>query len=546
MAIRLLLLASIVQGRLAASKNFIFFQPDEMRAESLGCYGHPVSKTPNFDKFAAEGTRFDQAHVSYTVCSQSRASFATGWPTHVAGHRSLWALLQEWEPNMFKYFKQEGYTVKWWGKNDMLAEAAWNSSVTSAESIGAKGNDGANAFKFGEPGYMSFLSDALPYPVNESQDYSNVLAAIEFLQTKPTEPFVIYLPLSKPHPPYSAPEPFYSLINASELPALKTKGAGKPDYHALIRQYRELEKPVAGYASLDAFFRKLHAVYLGSISFSDHLFGLLMAAVEENGFEDSTTVAVWADHGDYAGDYGLVEKWPSGLEDVLTRVPLIVRTPGGSKGHVVKEPVQLFDIVPTFLEVANISSTHVHFGKSLVSQLQGSAGDANRVVFAEGGYATFEKRDNEGDESHGFNPNTSDKSQIYYPKALQQHEHPESVMRAVSARSMTHKLVLRSDPSTGDHCSELYDLQADPSELHNLYGNMTHSAIQAELTSKILTWFLHTSDVTPWSFDKRGLTKWPPQSSLSNRGPMIGGARGPHDFAEHSPPAYGPHITYHI
>ena len=52
-----------------------------------------------------------------------------------------------------------------------------------------------------------------------------------------------------------------------------------------------------------------------------------MAALEESGLSASTTVAVWSDHGDYAGDYGLVEKWPSGLEDVLTRVPLIIRTP---------------------------------------------------------------------------------------------------------------------------------------------------------------------------------------------------------------------------
>ena len=68
-------------------QNFIFFQPDEMRAESLGCYGHPTSKTPNFDAFAASGTRFDQAHVSYTVCSQSRVAFMTGWP--VAGALAL-------------------------------------------------------------------------------------------------------------------------------------------------------------------------------------------------------------------------------------------------------------------------------------------------------------------------------------------------------------------------------------------------------------------------------------------------------------------------
>ena len=85
-----------------ASPNFIFFQPDEMRAESLGCYGHPTVKTPNFDAFAATGTRFDQAHVSYTVCTQSRVAFVTGWPTHVRGHRSLWALLHDYEPNLFK------------------------------------------------------------------------------------------------------------------------------------------------------------------------------------------------------------------------------------------------------------------------------------------------------------------------------------------------------------------------------------------------------------------------------------------------------------
>jgi hypothetical protein len=63
--------------------------------------------------------------------------------------------------------------------------------------------------------------------------------------------------------------------------------------------------------------------------------------VDDAKIRDITTVAVWADHGDYAGDYGLVEKWPSGLEDVLTRVPLLVRSPGGARGHVVTSPVQV-------------------------------------------------------------------------------------------------------------------------------------------------------------------------------------------------------------
>jgi choline-sulfatase len=303
-----------------------------MRAESLGCYGHNVSKTPNFDKFAEEGTRFEQAHVSYTVCSQSRVSFMTAWPTHVRGHRTLWSLLHEWEPNLLKYLKSDNYTVMWWGKNDLLAEDSFNSSVTSARSMGG-GNYGPSPYKLEDPEYYSFLNS--PHKGNKTTDYNNVYEAIKFLNSDESKkPFMIFLPLSIPHPPYSCPEPWYSSINPDDLPdlrAIPTEENAKPDYHALIREYRNL-------TSLDEkFFRKLHAVYLGSISYTDFLFGMLMASVDENNLRESTTVAVFSDHGDYAGDYGLVEKWPSGLEDVLTRVPLLVRTPGGKKGHVVKE-----------------------------------------------------------------------------------------------------------------------------------------------------------------------------------------------------------------
>jgi arylsulfatase A-like enzyme len=111
------------------NKNFIFYQPDEMRAESLGCYGNKITKTPNFDAFAKTATRFQQAHVSYTVCTQSRVAFMTGWPTHVRGHRTLWSLLHDWEPNLLKYFKELNYTVLWHGKNDLLAYDSPTQSV---------------------------------------------------------------------------------------------------------------------------------------------------------------------------------------------------------------------------------------------------------------------------------------------------------------------------------------------------------------------------------------------------------------------------------
>jgi choline-sulfatase len=497
--------------------NFIFFQPDEMRAESLGCYGHPTSRTPNFDAFAASATRFDQAHVSYTVCSQSRVAFMTGWPTHVRGHRTLWSLLHDAEPNLLKYLKRANYTVHWWGKNDLLAPDAFNASVTTASSH-AGGNWGPNAFEFGEEGYYSFQSK--PWPGKDPKnttDAKNVEAAINFLLSPESSaaPFMIFLPLTLPHPPYSCPEPHYSSIDPDTLPPLRPQGTAKPDYHALIRQYRNLT------GLDDKFFRRLHATYLGCISYSDFLFGLLDAALKASGHADSTATFIFADHGDYAGDYGLVEKWPSGLEDVLTRVPLLVRMPGGVVGHVVKEPVQIFDIVPTVLELAQINATHVHFGQSLVKALGGAAGGRS-AVFAEGGYGTFEPRDFEGNPATG---GIGGPKGIYYPKLLQQQQEPLSVCRALSVRTATHKLVLRTDPLDDDHHSELYDLAADERELNNVYGDLAYAAITAELRQKLTTWLMQTSDVTPWAIDPRG-----------GGMPYPKGRAWPDDIGEDTPP----------
>ncbi|GMH95835.1 hypothetical protein TL16_g13242 [Triparma laevis f. inornata] len=420
----LLLLLPLLTPTLAA-KNFIFFQPDEMRAESVGAYNNTFTKTPNFDKFANQGTRFNQAHTSHTVCSQSRVAFVTGWPTHVAGHRSLWSLLHSTEPNLFKYFKKYDYQVHWWGKNDMMADDSWNTSVTTAREM--KGiNNGPNTYNLEDPEYYSMLTDPTQGSVNQTQDYNNVFEAINFLKSYNSDtddPFFIFLPLLNPHPPYSVPEPFYSLIDPETINPLRpTDNDGShPDYHSLIRQYRNL-------TSLDdAFWKKLHAVYLGSIAFSDFLFGELMTALDDTGLADDTVVTVFSDHGDYAGDYGLVEKWPSGLEDVLTRVPLIIRAPGGVANNVHEEQVQLFDIVPTMLEFAGIEAQHIHFGVSLHDNvMKGEAGDPDRAVFAEGGYGTNEPRDFEGDSSNGGIPAIDTD---YYPKVLQEQEHPLSVCR---------------------------------------------------------------------------------------------------------------------
>ena len=80
-------------------------------------------------------------------------------------------------------------------------------------------------------------------------------------------------------------------------------------------------------------FRKLRAVYLGMISYVDHMLGRLLDALDETGLAKETAVFFFSDHGEWAGDYGLIEKWHAGLDDCLTRIPMIVRTPGCVTGN---------------------------------------------------------------------------------------------------------------------------------------------------------------------------------------------------------------------
>lgn len=478
--------------------NFIIFNPDEMRAESVGCYGNPVARTPNLDRLAAEGTRFDQCFVQHTVCTPSRCSFTTGWYPHVRGHRTLWNMLRPDEPNLLKYLKEDGYDVHWGGKNDLLAPEGFAESVTDYR-LGQRSTrfrrtqgHGEPPYSLDDPRYYTFLYEPVEDGIESLNDFRNVDGAVQLLRSRPREPFMIYLPLSFPHCPYHAPEPFHHLIDPATLPPLRPADLpGKPDFYRLIRQTRRLDQ-------LDeAFFRQLQAVYLGMIATSDALLGMLLDTLEETGLAENTAVLAFSDHGDWAGDYGLVEKWPSALDDVLTRVPFLARIPGGARGHVVREPVEMFDVMATTLELAGIEARHTHFACSQVAQLRGAAGDPARAVFAEGGYDPHEAHAFEGRTTGGAG--FRDPSHIYYPKGRLQQDVPESVCRCTMIRTATHKLVRRP---LG--VSELYDLVADPRELRNVFGQPEYAAVQRELEARMLDWYVHTSDVVPVEEHPRG------------------------------------------
>ena len=472
--------------------NFVFFQPDEMRAESLGCYGHPLIKTPNYDQLAAEGVRFDQCFVQNAQCVPSRASMMTGLYPHCMGHRSNWHLIRRHEPHLFRYLYEAGYDIRWFGKNDMLSQ---DNLDCIAEYYEPEGPPRINRFKLADPEYYSFAAEPFDCPREELADYVKVRAGVDYLAGRQADdpPFFLFLPLLQPHPSYTTHRDFYEMYQASDVPDLRPADlSGKPDYYRLIRQYRRLDQIPP------SFLRELNAVYLGMISYTDWLLGELLDAIQANGLADNTVVVVSSDHGDWAGDFGLVEKWPSDCSDPILRVPLIVKTPDCKQGHVVTGPVEMFDLMASVMELANLETNHVHFARSFKTMLHGEPEDQERFVFAEGGYDVEEPHAFEGKWSLTNPPIEGN----YYPKGRQQQEVPESVCRATMIRNLDYKLVRRSK---GQH--ELYDLKNDPRELNNRVDDPEMASVRAKLEHEMLDWYLRTSDTVPRDVDRRGFKK---------------------------------------
>ena len=192
------------------------------------------------------------------------------------------------------------------------------------------------------------------------------------------------------------------------------------------------------------------------------------------------------------------EKWPSGLEDCLTHVPMIVRIPGGVPGVVAPEMVEAFDIVQTCLELAGMRASHTHFSRSLLPQVMGNGGDPERVAFTEAGYNTYEPQ--------AFEPLIAG---LYGPKTRLQNEHPETITRAASVRSATHKLMVRPNGQ-----SELYDCARDPDMRQNRFGESSVAAVQGALQARLLHWYVNTSGIAPMDKDGRDTPPYYPTPSF--------------------------------
>jgi arylsulfatase A-like enzyme len=483
--------------------NIVIFLPDQFRADALAHLGNPASKTPHLDAVVKDGVSFTSAFAQNPVCTPSRCSFMTGWYPHVAGHRTMVHMLREHEPVLLRTLKEHGYFVWWGGKNDLVpGQRGYDlhcDAKYTPEGVNLRPNLHEDMSWRGPPGsdeYYSFYAGKIDKEGEEAyrnEDVARVEAACDFIRKPPAgKPFVVYLPLSNPHPPYGVEEPFYSSIDRARVPERIPAPEGWKGKPSMLKGIWE-EQGLKGWT--EERWTELRATYLGMCARTDHQFGMVMQALRDADLYDDTAVFFFSDHGDFTGDYGLVEKTQNTFEDVLTRVPFLIKPPRGVPvaPRVSGALVELTDFPATVEALTGIGPFHTHFGRSLLPVIAGTTDEHRDAVFCEGGRRHGETHCMERESHFGRSPEG-----LYSPRGkFQRAEGPEHT-KAVMVRTKRFKYVRRLYES-----DELYDLESDPGELHNRIDDPALGGVLAELKERMLTFFLETGDAVPWDLDRR-------------------------------------------
>ncbi len=288
--------------------NVVIFMADQLRADAIGASGNAVVRTPNVDALASRGTRFSQAFVQHSACSQSRISSMTGWYPHVAGHRTLDNLLKPWEPNLLATLRDAGYHVVWPGlRGDTFAPGVTAASTDffgyrTRPDLGAVAAHHEARYPPGHRLRHAFYLGCVDGGVDF--DEATVRTAIELLEEGLPEPFLLYVPLFAPHPPFAVEEPWFSLHDRRDMPAPVGPGRGKARFLDELRSRGGLE------ALADTDWAEIKATYYGMVARLDDQLGRLLVALDRAGCGARTITWFTTDHGEYLGDFGVVEKWP--------------------------------------------------------------------------------------------------------------------------------------------------------------------------------------------------------------------------------------------
>lgn len=492
---------------MAATKKppIIIFNPDEMRWDTMGHMGNPAASTPALDRFAEkEAVSFANAYCQNPVCVPSRCSFFTGLYPHTTGHRTMGYLLHPQETSLLKELKEAGYYVWANARNDLVAgqiPGLIESHVTElyygGNAVPAPGPVNPHPQgKPGDPQFYSFCNGELETDArgrNYTADDEDVDAAIDrILHPVDDRPLCLFVGTLYPHPPYNIEGEFLRRIDPARLPPRITPSStcGKARMLERLRTYQNTG------AMTETQWDELRAVYLAMCSKVDEQFRRLCDALKQAGIYEEAAIFFLSDHGDYAGDYGVVEKAQNCFEDKLVRVPLLIKPPKGRAVDpgVTQSMAELVDFYATVLDYAGVPSSHSHFGRSLAPVVADRTVTLRDAVFCEGGRLASESHCSESADPQVEN---AFRFSIMWPRYAAQFDdaaHGKGTMIRTEGWKYIHR--------AGGDC-ELYDLAADPEERCNCAQNPELAPLIRQLQLRMLDWYQETCDVVPFQRDQR-------------------------------------------
>ncbi|MHB8971390.1 MAG: sulfatase [Pirellulaceae bacterium] len=467
--------------------NVLFIAVDDLNTR-IGCYGDPLARTPNLDRLAQHGVRFERAYCQFPVCNPSRVSLLLGryptttetidfaypallgpdWvtlPQHFRNHaydvRLLGKifhfdrdLMKSWFPEPFpgeEYPPDWSAGEKWVRKSQqehqrMLADLTrWEPyrTLTPPPNNWVKSlRTSANVFG-PVPNAAEQDAAAQPRAYEWTADVRNTRDAVELLTryAASDKPFFLGVGLYKPHVPLVVPQRFFDLFPPEKMPLpidfapLPTAGDAVPRYALRYNLDLFFEQPVTPAEAKQAI-----AAYYACVSFMDEKLGTLLDTLEQLRLTDNTVIVLWGDHGWHLGEKGM---WAKGtLFDVSARAPLLIVDPRKkTAGQSCPRTVEFVDIYPTLVELCGLSVPPGLEGHSLVPLLDDPAAAWDRPAF------TVVARED------------------------------------WLARSVRTERWCYIEWDEGHRGVELYDLQADPREQNNLASEPSLAATVAELSA---------------------------------------------------------------
>lgn len=421
----------------ARRPNILFLMADQMQGRVLAPE-HPC-QTPVFDQLAARGVRVTRAYTPNPVCSPARASLMTGLLPHSHGVLQVThcvdddqCVLRTEKRHWAQCLTEAGYRTGYFGKwhverSNELAGFGWQVSDLStrpAEGRGAAAPAGPSLALAEPEGYApSLLYGVVDRPAAERGMGTVTRHAASFLEEAlaSAQPWCCFVSVVEPHDPYVTSREAFARYDVDALPVPPNWDddlAGRPGL------YRKSARAFA--AMTERQKKEAAACYYASITEIDAQFGRLIAMVEAAGQTENTLVVLTSDHGDFLGAHGLYTKNISAYEEAY-HVPLLVAGPGVASGVVSNARVGLHDLGPTLTELAGVAPFATPEARSFAPALRDPAG---RSAEYRQGYAEY------------FGTRYWLTQRVLWDGNW--------------------KLVWN-----GFDCDELYDLEADPYEMHN-------------------------------------------------------------------------------